>query len=55
MVRILCDVAFWRDESTYVTRWCFHRLFIFTGFLGMMIQFDEPMFQMDWFNYIIII
>ena len=33
------------------TRWWFQILFIFTWSLGEMIQFDEHIFQMVWFNH----
>ena len=33
------------------TRWWFQTLFIFIPYFGEMIQFDEHIFQMGWFNH----
>ena len=34
-----------------ITGWWFQIFFIFTPILGEMIQFDEHIFQMGWFNH----
>ena len=43
------DVRF--REGNYVTRWWFQAFLVFIPISGEMIQFDEHMGQMGWFNY----
>ena len=40
-----------RGKGRTSTRWWFQIFFIFTPILGEMIQFDEHIFQMGWFNH----
>ena len=37
------------------SRWWFERFFIFTRILGDMIQFDEDIFQVGWFNHQLVV
>ena len=38
-------------HEVIIPGWWFQRFFIFTPILGEMIQFDEHIFQMGWFNH----
>ncbi len=44
---------FWGDQTwcKSMTRWWFQAFFVFTPNLGEMIQFEEHIFQMGWFNH----
>jgi len=39
------------ENSTITGWWQLKYLFIFTPKIGEMIQFDDHIFQMDWFNH----
>ena len=47
------DVEWWYqgNGNTGAFRWWFQRFFIFTPIPEEMIQFDEHIFQMGWFNH----
>ena len=44
-------MVFTARSAGIVPRWCFQNVFIFTPIPGEMIQFDEHIFQMGWFNH----
>ena len=44
------EVYLYRVEVYTYTLWWFH-FFLFSSLLGEIIQFDEHIFQMGWFNH----